>query len=87
MNKVIKIDLDFFKDNKLDISRKFNLTIDEQTAKEFFVLINQTWETENKPDLIKQINLSIWQSFEQHGIDLEDYVGDDLEESLERISR
>lgn len=74
MNKVIKIDLDFFKDNKLDISRKFNLTIDEQTAKEFFVLINQTWETENKPDLIKQINLSIWQSFEQHGIDLEKMV-------------
>lgn len=74
MNKVIKIDLDFFKDNKLDISRKFNLTIDEQTAKEFFVLINQTWETENKPDLIKQINLSIWQSFEQHGIDLEEMV-------------
>lgn len=74
MNKVIKIDLDFFKDNKLDISRKFNLTIDEQTAKEFFVLINQTWETENKPDLIKQINLSIWQSFEQHGINLEEMV-------------
>ena len=74
MNKVIKIDLDFFKDNKLDISRKFNLTIDEQTAKEFFVLINQTWETENKPDLIKQINLSIWQSFEQHDIDLEKMV-------------
>lgn len=74
MNKVIKIDLDFFKDNKLDISRKFNLTIDEQTAKEFFVLINQTWETENKPDLINQINLSIWQSFEQHGIDLEEMV-------------
>lgn len=74
MNKVIKIDLDFFKDNKLDISRKLNLTIDEQTAKEFFVLINQTWETENKPDLIKQINLSIWQSFEQHGINLEEMV-------------
>ena len=74
MNKVIKIDLDFFKDNKLDISRKFNLTIDEQTAKEFFVLINQTWEMENKPDLIKQINLSIWQSLEQHGIDLEEMV-------------
>ena len=74
MNKAITIDLDFLKDNELDNSRKFKLTIDEQTAKEFFVLINQTWKTENKPDLIKQINLSIWQSFEQHGIDLEEMV-------------
>ena len=74
MNKAITIDLDFLKDNELDNSRQFKLTIDEQTAKEFFVLINQTWKTENKPDLIKQINLSIWQSFEQHGIDLEEMV-------------
>lgn len=74
MNKAITIDLDFLKDNELDNSRQFKLTIDEQTAKEFFALINQTWKTENKPDLIKQINLSIWQSFEQHGIDLEEMV-------------
>ena len=48
MNKVIKIDLDFFKDNKLDISRKLNLTIDEQTAKEFFVINYRDWETDRK---------------------------------------
>lgn len=74
MNRAITIDLDFFKNNQVDNSRRFKLTIDEQTAKEFFTLINQTWKTDEKPDLIKKIGLSIWQEFEDFGLDLEEMV-------------
>jgi hypothetical protein len=74
MNRAITIDLDFFKNNQVDNSRRFKLTIDEQTAKEFFILINQTWKTDDKPDLIKKIGLSIWQEFEDFGLDLEETI-------------
>jgi len=74
MNRAITIDLDFFKNNQVDNSRRFKLTIDEQTAKEFFTLVNQTWKTDDKPDLIKKISLSIWQEFEDFGLDLEEMV-------------